>query len=220
VTENTNENINNTTRIWQCPAEEFLTQAASAAPAPGGGSIAAYSAAMAAAMLCMVANLTVGKEKYRDVATQAATVLWEAQNLLAALQKQVSRDIEAFGRFAVVWQMPKETEADQAARAVQLQETLRNATEAPLATARYSLNVLEWARILAPIGNASAISDVGVAAYLAEGALQAALLSVDINLKSLRDPAYVAKVQAERTLLPEQAADLRQQVIAMMERRL
>ncbi|MDR3288661.1 MAG: cyclodeaminase/cyclohydrolase family protein [Peptococcaceae bacterium] len=206
--------------VWQWTTAEFLSRAASAEPVPGGGSVAAYSGAAAAAMVCMVANLTLGKEKYRDAAEQTARILKEGQARLRTLQDLVSRDIEVFTEFMAVLRLPKTTDEEKSLRAAKMQETLRAATEVPLAIARDSLSVLQLARELAPIGNQAAISDAGAAAYLAESALKAALLSAQINLKSLQDAAYVQRIQTERFTLLEQAAQLGAATIAIVESRL
>ena len=49
---------------------DFLDKLASSAPEPGGGSASALAASIGAALVSMVANLTVGKQKYADVQDQ------------------------------------------------------------------------------------------------------------------------------------------------------
>ncbi|MEF9952830.1 MAG: cyclodeaminase/cyclohydrolase family protein, partial [Clostridium sp.] len=46
--------------------KEFLAATASDAPVPGGGSIAALSASISAALVEMVAGLTIGKKGYEE----------------------------------------------------------------------------------------------------------------------------------------------------------
>ncbi len=54
--------------------KEFLEKTASGSPVPGGGSVAALSAALAASMTEMVANLTIGKKDYEAVADEMKVV--------------------------------------------------------------------------------------------------------------------------------------------------
>lgn len=206
--------------LWQWTTEKFLAEAASSAPTPGGGSVSAFVGALAASMLCMVANLTVGKEKYKDVEPQVQEVLAQAQETLTALQSGLSQDIAEFSNFMAVLQMPKVSEEEKAVRAGKMQVALVSATDTPLGIARNCYQVLKLAQALAPIGNKGAISDVGVAAYLAESALKAAMFSVDINLPLIKDATYQERVKAERAQLFEDAARLAADTVAVVQSRL
>lgn len=206
--------------VWQWTTEEFLTQAASSAPTPGGGSVSAYVGALAASMVCMVANLTVGKEKYKDVEPQVQDILTQGETLLNALKTGLTQDIAEFSNFMAVLKLPKESEEQKALRTEKMQEVLVSATDTPLGIAQNCFQVLKLAQALAPIGNKGAISDVGVAAYLAESALKSAMFSVDINLPQIKDSGYQEKVKAERERLFEQAATIGLETVEVVQRRL
>lgn len=206
--------------VWQWSIEEFLAQSASSAPTPGGGSVSAYAGALAASMVCMVANLTIGKEKYKDVESEVQAILSEGQDLLEALKKGLSQDIAEFSNFMAVLKLPKDTEEQKAGRTAKMQEVLVSATDTPLAIAQNCFQVLKLAQALAPIGNKGAISDVGVAAYLAESSLKSALFSVDINLPQIKNAQYQAEVTAERERLLEQAAQICRDTVAVVQSRL
>lgn len=206
--------------LWQWTTEKFLAEAASSAPTPGGGSVSAFVGALAASMVSMVANLTVGKEKYKDVEPKVKEILAEAQSVLASLKSGLSQDIAEFSNFMAVLQMPKNTDEETAMRAAKMQEALISATDTPLSIAQNCFRALQLAQALAPIGNKGAISDVGVAAYLAESALKAAMFSVDINLPGIKDEAYQARVKAERERLFEEAAKICAETVAVVQSRL
>lgn len=206
--------------VWQLSIEEFLVQSASSAPTPGGGSVSAYVGALAASMVCMVANLTIGKEKYKDVESQVQDILAQGQDLLKALQMGLNQDIKEFSNFMAVLKLPKNTEEEKVCRTAKMQEVLVSATDTPLAIAQNCFQVLKLAQALAPIGNKAAISDVGVAAYLAESSLKSAMFSVDINLPQIKNSDYQAKVKAERERLFEQAARICQDTVAVVQSRL
>ncbi len=203
--------------VWQLSIEEFLVQSASSAPTPGGGSVSAYVGALAASMVCMVANLTIGKEKYRDVEPRVQDILFRGQDLLKALQSGLSQDIKEFSNFMAVLKLPNKTEEEKAGRTAKMQEALVSATDTPLAIAQNCFQVLKLARALAPIGNKAAISDVGVAAYLAESSLKSAMFSVDINLPQIKNAAYQAKVKAEREQLLKQASQICRDTVAVVQ---
>jgi len=206
--------------VWQWSTEEFLNQAASSAPTPGGGSVSAYVGALGASMVCMVANLTIGKEKYKDVEPQAKEILAEGEKLLIELKQGLSQDIEEFSNFMAVLKLPKESEEEKIARADKMQEVLVSATDTPLGIAQNCFRVLKLAQALAPIGNKGAISDVGVAAYLAESALKSAMFSVDINLPGIKNEQYQTRVQEERSRLFEEAAKISADTVAVVQGRL
>lgn len=206
--------------IWEWSTAEFLTQSASSAPTPGGGSVSAYVGALAASMVCMVANLTVGKEKYKEVEPQVQVILEKGQRLLNDLKTGLTQDIAEFSNFMAVLKLPKETEEQKLARSTKMQNVLISATDTPLGIAQNCYAVLELAQELAPIGNKGAISDVGVAAYLAESALKAAMFSVDINLSQVKDIAYQEKVKAERERLFTQAEKMKDEAVQVVQSRL
>jgi len=206
--------------VWQWTTAEFLAQSASSAPTPGGGSVSAYVGALGASMVCMVANLTVGKEKYKDVEPQVKEILAKGEKLLDDLKNGLTQDIEEFSNFMAVLKLPKDTEEQKAARATKMQEVLVSATNTPLGIAQNCFAVLELAHELAPIGNKGAISDVGVAAYLAESALKAAMFSVDINLPQVKDTEYTEKVKKERERLFTEAEKLKNETVAIVQSRL
>ncbi|HWQ89859.1 MAG TPA: cyclodeaminase/cyclohydrolase family protein [Desulfitobacteriaceae bacterium] len=206
--------------VWQWSIDEFLAQSASAAPIPGGGSVSAYAGALAASMVCMVANLTIGKEKYKDVEAQVREILAQGQDLLAALKQGLSQDIEEFSKYMAVLKLPKATEEQKADRGAEMQKVLVSATNTPLAIAQNCFQILKLAQILAPIGNKAAISDVGVAVCLAEGSLRSALFSVDINLPQIKNTQYQAYVTAERDRLLKEAAQISQDTVALVQSRL
>ncbi len=206
--------------IWEWSTAEFLTQSASSAPTPGGGSVSAYVGALAASMVCMVANLTVGKEKYKEVEPQVQVILEKGQRLLNDLKTGLTQDIAEFSNFMAVLKLPKETEDQKLARSTKLQDVLVSATDTPLGIAQNCFAVLELAQELAPVGNKGAISDVGVAAYLAESALRAAMFSVDINLSQVKDIAYQEKVKVERERLFTQAEIIKNETVQVVQSRL
>lgn len=206
--------------IFDWSLKQFLAEAASSAPTPGGGSVAAVCGSLAAAMVSMVANLTVGKEKYKDVESEMKEILAESANLLERLEMLVAADMEAFNGFMAVLKLPKESEEQKAERGRRMQEALVKATDTPLGIAETCMRILELAGEAALKGNKGAVSDAGVAAFAAEAALNAALLNVDINVPSIKDNAYVEQAVGKRRELSRQAAVLREKAMGAVTARL
>lgn len=206
--------------VFDWSVKKLIEVSASDSPTPGGGSVSALAGSLAVAMVNMVGNLTVGKEKYKDVEADTKAILDEGYAIIAKLEKLVSADIAEFSKFMDTLKMPKNTDEEKATRTKAMQEVLISATDTPLEISRTCLAILQLAQKLAKIGNKGAISDVGVGAYLAEASLNSALLSVDINLPMIKDQAYVNRVTAERNKLVEDARTLREEAVAKVQERM
>ncbi|HUW64319.1 MAG TPA: cyclodeaminase/cyclohydrolase family protein [Spirochaetia bacterium] len=199
---------------------DVLQISASSSPTPGGGSVSAMVACFGAAMAAMVANLTVGKEKFKDVEPEVKEILAGAEKIMAELKTLVAEDMAGFDKFMQAFRLPKGTDEEKANREVVMQAALKAATETPLAIARTCVAGLELADRLAPLGNKMAISDDGVAAYVLEACVGAVLLSADINLPMVKDPAFVQKVVAEKEQLKMKAQELRAKTLQVVLERM
>ncbi len=175
----------------------FLDELASGAPTPGGGSVAALSGAMAAGLLTMVCDLTIGKAQYADFEEDAKSLRTRAETLRTELQQLVQADVDVFNRFGAAYKLPRTTEADAASRRAAIQTVAKQATEVPLRTARAAVSLLALCAPLARRGNRMAISDVGVAVLLIQAAVPSALLNVSINLNMLEDQMFTRQVRAQ-----------------------
>jgi formiminotetrahydrofolate cyclodeaminase len=176
---------------------EFLDRLASAAPTPGGGSVAALSGALAAGLLVMVCDLTIGNRRYADVADEMTRWRTLVAEQRATLQALVQADVTAFAGWSAAYRLPR----GDAARAAALQRALQQSTEVPLATIRAVAALLPACAPLAGAGNRLAVSDVGAALHLIVAAARSASLSVDINLAALDDAAFRQAARAEADAL-------------------
>jgi len=171
------------------PVAEFFDAVAAPTPTPGGGTVAAFAGALASCLATMVANLTLGRKRYAGAEAAMLEVKREAERLQAGLLALARRDSEAFDAVLAARRAPGATPAEQAAREARLAAAELEASRVPLATAEACLAVLGLAEAVARQGNVNAVSDAGAAGLLAAAAGQAALLNVQINLKSLADSA-------------------------------
>ena len=165
----------------------FLEELASNSPTPGGGSVAALAGALGAALISMVGNLTIGKKKYEDVEEDIKKIISSSEKLRYELSQLIEEDVKAFNNFMATYKMPKETEDEKKIRAEKIQESLIEAAKVPLTVAYKCLEVLSLSKEVAEKGNINVISDAGVAALMAEAALESAILNVKINLTMIKD---------------------------------
>ena len=195
--------------LYEKTINEYLEVASSKSPTPGGGNVSAVAATNAAAMVCMVANLTIGKKGYEDYQEQAKEILENTLKLREKLKELTQNDIDAFNDYMAVFKMPKETDEDKAKRKEAMQKAAKNATLVPLEISKTCVDILVEAEKLSKFGNKMAISDVGVAAYIAEACVKAAMYSVDINLPSIKDEEFVADVVNKRAQYFTKAEELK-----------
>lgn len=172
----------------------FVNELASSSPTPGGGSVAALAGALGAALLSMVGNLTLGKKKYQLVEKDFKSIVSTSEKLRYELSQLIDEDVKAFNNFMATYKMPKETEEEKEIRRDKIQESLIEAAEVPLKVAYKCLDILILSREVAEKGNTNVISDAGVAALIAQSALDSALLNVKINLKMIKDEKVKEKL--------------------------
>ena len=173
------------------PMKDFIRDTAARLPAPGGGSVAALVGSLGAALLCMVGNYTVGKKQYEGVEDEMERILKTADGLKDELSSLVQEDIKAYQNYSRTSHMPKDTEEQKKTRSEALERSLKEAALVPLKTSQLSLRVIELAEEILPLGNPHLISDVGVGALLAEAALEAAAINVQINLSYIKDSYFI-----------------------------
>lgn len=172
--------------------ESFLEQLAAPTPTPGGGSASAHSGATAAALVAMVARLSVGKKKYAEIEDRMREIASEADDLRELLQAAVPRDAAAFEAFLTALRMPKSDEEEKQARAEAMEAAIHGAAAIPLEVAEHAGRVLDLAAEVAETGNVNAITDAASGAELAAATLRAAGLNVRINAQSASDEQAVA----------------------------
>ena len=170
--------------------QTFLDQLASSASTPGGGSAAAIMGAMGAALVSMVANLTVGKKKYEEVGEEMQGFLEQSEALRARLTGMIQADVDVFDKVMAAYGMARGTDEEKAQRSEVIQAALKEATDVPLACAQLCADVIELCRPVAEKGNLNVISDAGVAVLAAHAALRSAALNVYINIGGIRDAEF------------------------------
>lgn len=183
------------------PLTDLLAAFRSPDPTPGGGSASALAGAVGASLLAMVAALPktgakteADEERFRGAGRRCAATSVQLATL-------IDRDSDAYDEVMAAYRLPKTSDAEKAARSAEIQRALRGAIAPPLGVMRACVSAVEDAMVVADFGNPSAASDVQVALELLAAALRGARLNVEINLESVKDPAYVGDVREEAAML-------------------
>jgi len=165
----------------------YLDEVAAGMPAPGGGSVTAVVGALAAALGEMVANLTLGREKYADAEVSLRPARDRLTTLRSSLLDAAGADEAAYQSYRDAASLPRTSDGEKTARTDAMQWALIAATGVPLAAARAAYEVAEILQSVARDGNPHVRSDAALGALLAEAALRGALLNVRGNAGMLGD---------------------------------
>ncbi len=191
---------------------EFLDALSSADPTPGGGSVAALSAAIAAGLGEMVCALA--SKKNDD--PQLHTLIRSFCTLRQGFTGLAGEDEAAFQAVMVAYRVPGEDPS----RPAGIQTALRTAAQAPLRVAQDGVHLLSDLLATVPLGTRQSVSDAGVAAILARGAVEAAVLNVRVNLAYLKDSKSIAMLRRQSESLEQEAAALAQRILSEVRGRL
>jgi formiminotetrahydrofolate cyclodeaminase len=177
--------------------EDFLKKLASNDPVPGGGSVAALSAAVSAALSEMVANLTAGKKNYEAVSDQMSKMAVEMNAHREAFVHLIDKDASSFDGVMKAFKLPKNTDDEKAERTRQIQLETKYAASVPLEVAQKAALLFNDIECLVESGNKNALSDALVAAMMARTAILGALYNVKINLGAIKDEDFVQETTRE-----------------------
>ncbi|MBN2393162.1 MAG: cyclodeaminase/cyclohydrolase family protein [Anaerolineae bacterium] len=200
--------------------EAFVDELSSASPTPGGGSVAALSGALGAALVSMVCNLTVGRKKYAGVQEDVTELMEHSERLRTQLTGLIEADAQVFTQVSQAMKMPRNTDDEKVNRAAKMEDALKAATNVPMEVAEACVGVMNLCQPVAEKGNSNAVSDAGVAMLMAEAGLRSAALNVLINLGWIKDQEFVSVMQARLDRLLAETSGLRDEVYGFVESKL
>ena len=193
---------------------EFLEQTASSEPLPGGGCTAALSAALAASLTEMVANLTIGREEFQAVEAEMKEIAQTAADLSKKLQNDIDNDARAYREVLAAFTLPKNTDDEKKQRSHAIQQAFKTAATVPLSVARDALKIMDLASRAITSGNQIAVTDGAVAVLAARTAVLAAAYNVKINLSTIKDTAFVAELSREIQKIEHQVIEKEKEILA------
>lgn len=177
--------------------EGFINETASSSPAPGGGSIAALNAASSAALIAMVAQLTLGKEKYAASQEEMQEVVRKAGVMEDQFLAFIDEDSNAFNKIMAAFKLPKDTDEAKKARSAAIQDATKGAALVPFKVGQTANELFDLAEAVILRGNPNAVTDGAVAAMNARAAVRGAFLNVKINLGSIKDALFVEDLKKQ-----------------------
>lgn len=185
-----------TKQMPELTIRDYIARLAGDAPAPGGGSAAALTGALAAASARMVGSFTVGKKKYAAVEDEIRAHLEAIDRICGEMLGLSHEDVIVFGAVGEAYGLPRGSDEEKQARSAAIQEALRQAAGVPLCLVEACAELSEHLLPLAEKGNQNLVSDVGVAARLCRAACECGWLNVEVNLSLIDDEAFVMAKRA------------------------
>lgn len=202
----------NAKKLVDMTLTKFAEETASESPAPGGGTIAAYSGALGAALGTMVANLSAHKRGWDDRWEEFSDYADQGQALIKELLFLADEDTNAFNKIMNAFGLPKSTDEEKAARKAAIDNATIYAIKIPFRTMELSFKSFDLAKSMAEIGNPNSVSDAGVGALCARAAVKGAYLNVVINAQDLKEHPEVKPILAAAEQMNTDA-DLREKEI-------
>jgi glutamate formiminotransferase/formiminotetrahydrofolate cyclodeaminase len=206
--------------LVEASLKDFVGELASNAPAPGGGSVSALAGALAGALCVMVTNLTLGKERYRDVWEDMEWVGRKANELCVRLLGLVDKDTEAYDQVLTALRLPKDDDTRKTIRQQALQEATKRAALVPMQTLQSVAKVVDLVGKVVEKGNPNCITDAGVAARLAHAAAMGAAYNIRINLLGISDKDFSTRLEKEMDGLIEEITKAVENSVELVEKRL
>lgn len=176
---------------------DFVAVTASKEPTPGGGAIAALTAATGAALAEMVANLTFGKKGYEAVQTEMEVLQAKAEAIRNRMLELSQADADVFNIFMNALGLPKNTDEEKAARTAAIQQAYKDAAMVPFEIGELANQIFDLAELASRKGNQNLITDGIIAAINARAAVKSAFLNVRINLSGIKDESFVEELTSK-----------------------
>ena len=194
---------------------DFVAATASKEPTPGGGAIAALTAATGAALAEMVANLTFGKKGYEAVQTEMEVLQAKAEEIRNRMLELSQADADVFNIFMKALGLPKNTNEEKAIRTAAIQQAYKDAAMVPFEIGELANQIFDLAELASRKGNQNLITDGIIAAINARAAVKSAFLNVRINLSGIKDESFVAELISKMHAIEKDLDDKESAVIGL-----
>ena len=211
-------------KLFDLTVRDFLSDLGSDSPAPGGGTVAALCGALGASLVAMGGRLSAGRPvapgtgEQADVWAKMETAVREGDELSKRFLSLMEEDTEAFNAYMQALKLPKGTDDEKAARRAAMQEAMKGAARVPLEPLRLCERVVALSHDVAAMGNKNALSDAGVAALAANAAAVGAAYNVRINLLSIADANFCARMRSDALAVLERVEKRARDVRDVVER--
>lgn len=177
--------------IYDYKIKDYIKVLSSKESMPGGGSVSALAGAEGMALILMVCNLTIGKEKYKKYDKLIKKTIKDAEKLKNKFLKLMQDDINDFKNIEKVFKMPKNTENEKKKRSIAMEKACKICCKAPKEIIECAYKGIFLSKNIIGKSNMSAASDLVVAAINLEAAAKGAYQNILINFKGIKDKNFI-----------------------------
>lgn len=195
----------------------YLELLKSDAPAPGGGSASALSGAQGMALIMMVANLTIGRENYKEHWGLCEKALKDGNHIMEELILCIEKDTDAYNKVVKAYKFPKETDQEKEVRKTAIREATLGATQVPFDAMVLTLEGLKVADSLVGKSNPNCSSDLGVAALNLLACGQGLWLNILTNLSGIKNPEKEKEFESQGKFLFKESKELAEDIYKRVE---
>ena len=169
----------------------FLNELASKSPAPGGGSVSALAGANGCSLILMVANLTIGKKKFKALEENIQEEYLKTLEIFKSAKEEftelIDEDTDSFNALMKAFQLPKDTPEQIENRQNEIDKATLGCIKVPLKVSALGLTCLRAVEMLIPNSNQNTVSDQGVSVLMFYSAILGAAMNVLINLPGVTE---------------------------------
>lgn len=199
---------------------DFADETASESPAPGGGSISAYVAALGVSLGTMVANLSSHKKGWDDRWEEFSNWAEKGQQYKNELLRLVDEDTKAFNRILAAMSLPKSTDEEKATRKKAIQVATKYAIEIPFKVMQTSYESMGVIKAMVETGNPNSITDAGVGALCARSAVIGAYMNVRINAGGYDDKDFVDEIVMRGREIEKETVALESEILKLINEKI
>ena len=210
----------NDNKLVSMSLTDFADETASESPAPGGGSISAYTGALGASLATMVANLSSHKKGWDERWEEFSNWAEKGEHYKNELLKSVDADTKAFSQIMNAFALPKSTEEEKKSRTQAIQKATKHAIEIPFSVMQNAYSSIEVIKAMAETGNPNSVSDAGVAALCARAAVMGAFMNVRINAKDFQDKNFVSEIIAKGKEIENKTIALETEILKIVNEKI
>lgn len=207
------ESENKTKKLVDMTCVDFANETASESPAPGGGSISAYMAALGASLGTMVANLSSHKAGWDDKWEEFSIWAEKGQQLKDELLHLVDEDTVSFNKIMDAFGLPKSNDNEKKIRKQAIQDATKYATEVPFKTMVKAFESFDICKAMAEFGNPNSVTDAGVGALCCRSAVMGAFLNVKINASGLEDKEFAENLISKGLEIEQKTIALEKEIL-------
>jgi len=178
----------------QWRVEAFLDRTAERTPTPGGGGVTALAGALACAMGRMVLAYSVGRKTEDAKRARVEAALGKLRRADELLRASITADARAYEKMTDLSRAAREDESQKAPYT----QAILAAVAVPMEMAALASGALDALDAIKADTSRYLVSDLGVAAVLADATARAARYSVLINVQELKRTGPPGGVSLER----------------------